>query len=239
MGKRGFFHQDRRQRFLCSDGRAPYSPGEDLKIRVEDQPLDFEKEIVHVFKVRKNRNLIISDIDDTVVVSHTNKRFKSIITTLFTTYMDRKPVTSTSKIFEALGDNQDMAYVSRSEYNLFPLLSNFMQHHSIPRGPLFLTPFISFGELIRNRKDPDFKIKTINLLLDHSKYEQITLVGDDTQHDLHVYAEIARKHGSRIRKIFIRQTDPRKDRRNSSEWKDLGDYVRIWCILTTTRILQT
>lgn len=148
------------------------------------------------------------------------------MTTLFKTYMERKPVTSTSKIFKALGDKNDLVYVSRSEYNLFPLLSNFMRHHDIPRGPLFLTPFISLRELIRNRKDPDFKIKTINLLLDHSNYDQIVLVGDDTQHDLHVYAEIARTYGARIRKIFIRQTDLKKDKRQSSEWQELDHYVK-------------
>ena len=203
----------------------PFNGNQNPEILLNGMPLTYEKEILNVYTVRENHNLIISDIDDTVVVSHTNKRFKSIMTTLFTTYMERKPVTSTSKIFDALGEGHDIVYVSRSEYNLFPLLSNFMKHHKIPRGPLFLTPFISFRELLRNRKDPDFKIKTINLLLEHSNHKQIVLVGDDTQHDLQVYAEIARIYGARIRKIFIRQTDLRKDRRHSSEWKELDHYV--------------
>lgn len=213
------------QGFFALIAQHPFRINQNLRILLDGKPLTYEKETLNVYAVRKNHQLIISDIDDTVVVSHTNKRFKSIMTTLFKTYMERKPVTSTSKIFEALGEGHDIVYVSRSEYNLFPLLSNFMRHHDIPRGPLFLTPFISFRELIRNRKDPDFKIKTINLLLENSNYEQIVLVGDDTQHDLHVYADIARIHGKRIRKIFIRQTDKRKDRRKSSEWKELDHYV--------------
>lgn len=212
--------------FFALTAEHPFSRDQKLKILLNGEPLNYEKEVLNVYKVRDNHNLIISDIDDTVVVSHTNKRFKSIMTTLFKTYMERKPVTSTSKIFKALGDKNDLVYVSRSEYNLFPLLSNFMRHHDIPRGPLFLTPFISLRELIRNRKDPDFKIKTINLLLDHSNYDQIVLVGDDTQHDLHVYAEIARTYGARIRKIFIRQTDLKKDKRQSSEWQELDHYVK-------------
>lgn len=211
--------------FFALSADHPFSGNQNPEILLNGMPLTYEKEILNVYTVRENHNLIISDIDDTVVVSHTNKRFKSIMTTLFTTYMERKPVTSTSKIFDALGDGHDIVYVSRSEYNLFPLLSNFMKHHKIPRGPLFLTPFISFRELLRNRKDPDFKIKTINLLLEHSNHKQIVLVGDDTQHDLQVYAEIARIYGARIRKIFIRQTDLRKDRRHSSEWKELDHYV--------------
>lgn len=196
-----------------------------LKILLDGKRLNYKKEILNVYAVRENHQLIISDIDDTVVVSHTNKRLKSILNTLFNTYRERKPVTSTAKIFDALGGQNDMVYVSRSEYNLFPLISNFIRYHHVPRGPLFLTPFITFRELIKNEKDPDFKIKTINLLLENSNYERIVLVGDDTQHDLHVYSEIARTYGERIRKIFIRQTDMRKDRRQSSEWKELDHYV--------------
>lgn len=211
--------------FFSLIAEHPFRKNMDLEILLNGKPLIYEKESLHIYEVRENHNLIISDIDDTVVVSHTNKRMKSIMNTLFKTYMERQPVTSTSKIFEALGDGNDIVYVSRSEYNLFPLLSNFMRHHDIPRGPLFLTPFISFGELLRNRKDPDFKIKTINLLLEHSNHQQIVLVGDDTQHDLQVYTEIARMHEARIRKIFIRQTNLRKDRRHSSEWKKLDHYV--------------
>ena len=142
--------------FFAITAERPYRRDLNLNIRLAGKPLFYDKETINIYKVRENHNLIISDIDDTVVVSHTNKRFKSIMTTLFTTYMERKPVTSTSKIFDALGEGHDIVYVSRSEYNLFPLLSNFMKHHKIPRGPLFLTPFISFRELLRNRKDPDF-----------------------------------------------------------------------------------
>jgi phosphatidate phosphatase APP1 len=211
--------------FFSMTAEHPFHRDTDLNIRLHGKSLDYDHEVLNVYQVRENHRLIISDIDDTIVVSHTNKRMKSILTTLFKTYEERKPVTSTSRVFEALGDKNDIVYVSRSEYNLFPLLSNFMKHHDIPRGPLFLTPFISLRELIRNRKDPDFKIKTIHLLLEHSNHKQIVLVGDDTQHDLHVYAEIAKSYGDRIRRIFIRQTDPRKDRRFSTEWKELDHYV--------------
>lgn len=211
--------------FFAITADRSYKSDLNLNILLNGESLNYKKEILNVYEVRENHNLIVSDIDDTVVVSHTNKRFKSIMTTLFNTYLERMPVTSTAKIFDRLGGGNDIVYVSRSEYNLFPLLSSFMKHHDIPRGPLFLTPFISFAELIRNRKDPDFKIKTIKLLLKHSNHEQIVLVGDDTQHDLQVYAEIARSYGERIRKIFIRQTNLQKDRRQSAEWKELDHYV--------------
>jgi len=211
--------------FFSLTSEVPFDVNQNLKLLLDANPLPIKKETLNLYEVGKNDELIISDIDDTVVVSHTNRRLKSILTTLFKTSMERQPVTSTSKLFDALGDKHDIVYVSRSEYNLFPVLSNFMKHHHIPRGPLLLTPFLTLTELIRNRKDPDFKIKTIHLLLEHSNHKQIVLVGDDTQHDLHVYAEIAKSFGDRIRRIFIRQTDPRKDRRFSKEWKQLDHFV--------------
>ena len=70
--------------------------------------------------------------------------------------------------------------------------------------------------------------KTINLLLDHATHEDIYLFGDDTQYDLQVYAEVAKIHGDRIKQIFIRQTDPGIDRRQSKIWDDLNaNYERV------------
>ena len=195
---------------------------EDLKLSLDGRPLVFEKGVLHSYTIGKSDNLIISDIDDTILVSHTNARFRSIMTTLFRTFDRRRPVTSTSKIFEGVGKSMDYFFVSRSEYNLFPLLSDFIEHNGLPKGPLFLTPFISFGELVRKKKDPDFKIKTINLLLEHASHQNIFLFGDDTQYDLQVYAEVARKHGDRIKRIFIHQTEPGVDRRESNIWDSLN-----------------
>lgn len=206
----------------------PLNEKHKLRLFLDGTPLPVESEVMNCYSLGNNSNLIISDIDDTVLVSHTNQRLKSVMTTLFRTYIERKPVESTSKIFGAVQAKSDYFFVSRSEYNLFPLLSNFMKHNELPAGPLFLTPFISFGELLWNDKDPEFKVRTINLLLDHASHERIFLFGDDTQYDLQVYAEVAKMHGDRIKRIFIRQAEPGNDKRRSKTWNDLyANYERV------------
>ncbi len=206
----------------------PLNEEHELRLFLDGTPVQFEREVLNAYSLGSNNNLIISDIDDTVLVSHTNQRLKSVMTTLFRTYSERKPVESTSRIFEAVEKESDYFFVSRSEYNLFPLLSNFMKHNELPSGPLFLTPFISFGELVRNRKDPEFKVRTINLILDHATHEHIYLFGDDTQYDLQVYAEVAKIHGDRVKQIFIRQTEPGIDRRQSKIWDELNaNYEKV------------
>ena len=204
-----------------------YDTRHEIEVRLDGRRLTYNATDLKVHFIKGSGDLVISDIDDTVLVSHTNTRFKRILTTLFRSYERRKPVEETSGIIDLLGRSRnDHAYVSRSEYNLFPMLSNFISHHELPRGPLFLTPFLDLRGLFQNKKDPEFKVKKINYLLAHSENEKVVLIGDDTQHDLQVYAEIAEVYGTRIKKIFIRQTDPRIDKRHSSAWRKLDHYVQ-------------
>ncbi len=204
----------------------PLDHSDNLELSVEGEPLACDDHVFHIHFMRETGDLVISDIDDTVLVSHTNTRLKRLFTTLFRSYVKRRPVQETSRIFDGLGRKQnDHVYVSRSEYNLFPLLSNFFAHHGLPEGPLLLTPFLSFKSLLHDKKDPDFKIKTIQFLLEHSGHQKVVLIGDDTQHDLQIYAEIAKTHGSRIKKVFIRQTNAGVDKRHSPDWSELSDFV--------------
>ena len=216
---------DRRGSFFFETDHA-FDESHNLELSFKGKPLLFEPDHVNIHRLRETGTLVISDIDDTVLVSYTNKTLKRLITTLFRSYTRRKPVDETCQIFDTLGRHQnDHVYVSRSEYNLFPMLSNFIKHHDLPSGPLLLTPFLSLWELVRNKKDTDFKVKTINFLLDHSNHERVVLIGDDTQHDLQVYAKIAKTYGSRIHKIFIRQTDPGVDKRESPGWSQLVENI--------------
>ena len=56
------------------------------------------------------------------------------------------------------------------------------------------------------KKGKDFKKKNIQRIIDHSPDKKFILMGDDTQQDMHVYAEIASIYPTRIFKIYIRKT---------------------------------
>lgn len=212
---------DEQGAFMFEMDQALENP-RDLTFELDGNSLPFDVQQMETYALKEEGCLVISDIDDTVLVSHTNRALKRFITTLFKPNEKRKPVEATMRIFESLGGkDNDYVYVSRSEYNLFPMLHTFMEHHDLPSGPLYLTPFLSFRDLIRNRKDPHFKVKTINFILDHAQHQRIILFGDDTQHDLEVYTEVARTHGSLVEKVYIRQTNSRKDKRDTKAWEAL------------------
>jgi phosphatidate phosphatase APP1 len=127
---------------------------------------------------------VISDIDDTVLQTH---------------------VTQTLKLYLALAagvsghaDNP-VFYVSKSPWNLYDFLVDFMDHHQLPRGPLLLR---DIG--LREAPPVDHKSAAVRQLLDTYKSLPFVLIGDSGERDPEIYLETAARYPGRIRAIYIR-----------------------------------
>ena len=174
------------------------------------------------FKNSKAEQLVISDIDDTIMRSYTQTYLKRMFTTLFYRGHGRKLIPSTNGIYQILiKENASFFYVSKSEFNLVRLIAEFLMHHGLPLGPLFLTPYLSVSELISNIKDPAFKFKSICFILDRSKNLPVVLIGDDTQADMKVYTQIVKKYDTQISHVFIRQTSNKRSSKQTKNWNNL------------------
>jgi len=182
--------------------------------------LDFQK-YPSTFIQKEAGPLVISDIDDTIMRSFTKTKVKRFMTTLFKPASKRKVISYTQKLYLDIGSDADFYYVSKSENNLFHLIADFLLHNELPLGPLFLTPFLSFSQLIQDKKDASFKKKSICYILDHTVNKSIILIGDDTQADMHVYTEIVKLYGSRIEKVYIRQTKNKNSSEQITYWNKL------------------
>ena len=171
---------------------------------------------------------VISDIDDTILVSYTGKRIQSIFNTLFRPYQKRKAVLFTRSLFESFRqENPDHFYVSRSEYNLFPLIADFIEHNRLPKGPILLTPFRRYRELLTEKKDPDFKLNSIEYIIRSSREKEFILVGDDSQQDIEIYSRISERFKEQIRAVYIRQTDTKKRMDETDLWETLTKQAPI------------
>lgn len=159
------------------------------------------------FKAKSGKIDIISDIDDTIVASYTKSIFKRIGSILFTPPEKRKPIGFTQNLFNGFKhQNSRVQYLSKSESNLFAMLSAIIQNHNLPQGNLILTPYLKFNELFSSKKGRDFKLNQIKYILDNTKTKNYILIGDDTQKDMEVYSEIINRYPDRILKVYIRQT---------------------------------
>jgi phosphatidate phosphatase APP1 len=148
---------------------------------------------------------IVSDIDDTILQTHVTRRWKMVWLTLVENAHTRLPFEGTSELYRALaagasGDaDNPVFYVSKSPWNLYDFLIEFMERHGLPRGPLLLR------ELGLRREAPlDFKADCLERLLTTYPRLPFVLIGDSGERDPDLYLEVAARHPGRVRAIYIR-----------------------------------
>lgn len=184
--------------------------------------LEFYKGYPIFFK-NSNANFgIISDIDDTILVSHTANLFKRIGLISIIPPQKRETIAFTQRLLTLFKSHElNVFYVSKSESNLFEILSTFIFSRQLPKGKLFLTPHLNFRQLINEKKEKDFKLRNIQFILINSKNKKFILFGDDTQRDMEVYESIARNFESSVARIYIRQTKKSVNTRKKILWNKL------------------
>jgi phosphatidate phosphatase APP1 len=148
---------------------------------------------------------IVSDIDDTVLQTHVTRRWKMIWTTLVENAQTRLPFEGTSELYRALvsgptgGASNPVFYVSKSPWNLYDLLVDFMDAHGLPRGPLLLRDMGLHVEA-----PLDHKTTAIAQLLGTFSTLPFILIGDSGEHDPDIYLQLAASNAGRVRAIYIR-----------------------------------
>jgi phosphatidate phosphatase APP1 len=159
---------------------------------------------------------IISDIDDTFLISHTRNVFRKIYILLFKNVNDRKVFKDVVPHYQALSsagrNNKDeqnaFFYISSSEWNLYRFIVKFTKIHQLPRAVILLkdikrgiTDFFLSGRGNHNHKFD--KIKHVLEFYPNLKY---VLLGDDSQHDPFLYEQICKIFPVTVIAVYIRQT---------------------------------
>lgn len=174
---------------------------------------------------------IISDIDDTFLVSHTRNFFKKLYILLFRNINKRKifeDVVAHYKALSSAGRNNKeeqnaFFYVSSSEWNLYQFIIEFTKIHQLPRAVLLLkdiktglTDFLFSGRGSHNHKFE--KIKHILEFYPNLKY---VLLGDDSQDDPYLYETTCKIFPITVRAVYIRQTGNHKKKKTMIALKNL------------------
>jgi phosphatidate phosphatase APP1 len=148
---------------------------------------------------------IISDIDDTVLQTHVTQKLKMIWVTLSGSPYTRMPFEGTTDLYRALvagptgSAENPVFYVSKSPWNLYDFLVDFMDHHELPRGPLLLR---DIG--LREAPPLDHKTQTVQRLLETYPNLPFVLIGDSGERDADIYLAAAARYPGRVRVIYIR-----------------------------------
>jgi phosphatidate phosphatase APP1 len=149
---------------------------------------------------------VISDIDDTIVASNVTSKLRLLLTVALTNARTRKPFPGVAAFYRALhaGVNP-VFYVSKSPWNLYVPLVEYLEVQGFPLGPLMLRDF-GFSSS-KNRKTEAIE----SILAVYPKMKFI-LIGDSGEQDPEIYAAMVRKFPERVRAIYIRSVNPKRVR---------------------------
>jgi len=161
----------------------------------------------------RNRFGIISDIDDTIMVSHVLEKRTLLKNSLTVPPTSRDVVAGMADLYRrklARNDAPDSAplfYVSSSPRQLTDNLRGFLKQNGFPRGVLRLKEISeASNESLFDQRT--YKYRAIeSVLLAHPRVS-FALFGDDGEKDPEIYAELQAKFPAQIEGVWIRRIDP-------------------------------
>ncbi len=147
---------------------------------------------------------VISDIDDTVKVSHVTDRRQLLEQTFLLDFAEAPGMADAYRGWASQGVS--FHFVSSSPWQLYAPLTEFLDASGFPWATLNL-------KLVRFRDETLFdlfkegtetKPPIIRSILDRYPDRQFVLVGDSGEQDPEVYAELMRERPEQIQRIYIR-----------------------------------
>lgn len=150
---------------------------------------------------------IISDIDDTVMVTALPRPFLAAWNTFVLDEHARSPVAGMSVLYDRLmylRPKSPIIYLSTGAWNVAQTLKRFLSRNLYPEGPLLLT---DWGPTATRafRSGQEHKRTQLERLAREYPNIKWLLVGDDGQHDEEIYGEFVENHPNNVAAVCIRQ----------------------------------
>lgn len=202
--KEGFFRVQQRVEPVLAPGwqRIEAQLGER---RIEGEMLVVPGENVHG---------IISDLDDTILVSEVTDKSHLLRNTLFRNALQRDAVPGAAAAYRQLAAaNVQVAaapvfYLSASPRQLHAPISEFLARNGFPRGVL-ITKRVGNGAGGEPLFDQAaYKTAHIEEIFARLPQARFTLVGDDGERDPEIYRAVRERHPQRVASVWIRRVHP-------------------------------
>ncbi|MBO9570977.1 MAG: DUF2183 domain-containing protein, partial [Chitinophagaceae bacterium] len=141
---------------------------------------------------------IISDIDDTFLISHSANLRKRLFVLLTENAYSRKPFEGVVKHYQALAyaatitdEPNPFFYVSSSEWNLYDYINDFSVKNKLPKGIYLLNQLKRISQAWKTgQNNHATKFMRIVRILEAFPKQQFILLGDDSQQDPFIYAQV-------------------------------------------------
>ena len=211
--------------FIAPRGRL--GPGVWQEVELELQGEEAVRATARVLvPSRRARFGVISDIDDTIVASHVGNKVRMILTAVLSNARTRKPFPGVAAFYRALHAGMNpFFYISKSPWNLYAPLLEYLEIQELPLGPLLLRDF-------GLRPEKEHKRKAIEDILATYPKLKFILIGDSGEEDPEIYSAVVHRHPDRIRAVYIRSVN---QKRISQIEKLAGEVAKTGCQLVLAK----
>jgi phosphatidate phosphatase APP1 len=161
-----------------------------------------------------NTHGVISDVDDTILVTEVNSKRRMLANTFLYNSVQRKLVPGIVELYRSLAsanpqaDSAPIIFLSASPRQLHTSIEAYLAHNEFPRGVLItkrVTDDRTSEPLTDQVRYKTAKIESILATLPHVRF---TLAGDDGEADPEIYADIQSRFPDRISSVWIRRVNP-------------------------------
>ncbi len=172
-----------------------------------------------LFVPQSTQYAFVSDIDDTVLVSHSSTIFHRL-RVLFT----KNPHTRSAfpdvimhyRLLALAHATTDVPnpffYVSSSEWNLYDDLVEFFTFNGLPKGVFLLNQVKKWYQLLQTGKTKhEGKLLRVVRIMEAFPVQKFILLGDNSQKDPSIYAAVIEKYGDKIFAVYIRSVHGKKE----------------------------
>lgn len=162
--------------------------------------------------------LIISDIDDTVLQSRATNLLAALRMVLLENAHTRLPFPGVAAFYRALragasgSARNPTFYVSSSPWNLYDVITRFLELQQIPHGPLMLRDVDIGLSAISGQGHHSHKREMIRRVLNTYPTSPAVLIGDSGQQDPEIYRDVVHEFTRRIRAVYIRDVSGHPER---------------------------
>lgn len=162
---------------------------------------------------------VISDIDDTVLITDATNLLQTARLTFLGNAYTRLPFAGIAAFYRALQSGpvttlfNPIYFVSSSPWHLYDLLVDFFRIQGIPKGPLLLRDFsLNPEEILSAEGHHIHKLAMIRKILAVNPALPFVLIGDSGQQDPEIYTQVVNENPGRVKAIYIRDvSDHRRD----------------------------
>lgn len=150
---------------------------------------------------------VISDIDDTVKITHVTNHRLLFENTFFKPFVAVPGMASLYQTWSQRGAS--IHFVSSSPWQLYSELDGMMRNEGFPWSSFSLKAVRFRDETLMNlfKKGIETKPKQIEPILKAYPGRQFILVGDSGEEDPEVYAAIVKKYPQQVKRVYIRSVN--------------------------------